>query len=143
MCSCNHRRGAIMVAVILCLIVVVGLLVCVVKQVGMSRQAQQSSQQSVQAGWLAEAGVERAAAHLAANAVYAGETWQIPAAELGGNDAAEVRVKAEPMAGRPGQWRIRVEADYPTAPEFRCRRVKQIVIDREKVAPPKAATASN
>ena len=143
MCSCNHRRGAIMVAVILCLIVVVGLLVCVVKQVGMSRQAQQSSQQSVQAGWLAEAGVERAAAHLAANAVYAGETWQIPAAELGrqrcgrgprqgGADGRPARPVADPRGSRLSH---RAGVSLPASETDRDR--------PRKVAPPKAATASN
>ncbi len=143
MCCRNHRRGAILVVVIVCLMVAAAILVCVVRQVGMSRQAQQRSHGSVQAGWLAEAGVERAAARLAANAAYAGETWRIPAAELGGNDDAEVRIKVERMAGRSGQWMIRVEADYPTAAEFRCRRGKEVLIDREKMAPPKAATASS
>ncbi len=142
--SCyNRRRGAILVAVIVCLMVAAALLVCIVRQLGMGRQTQQTSHRSVQAWWLAEAGVERAAARLAANAAYAGETWRISAAELDGNDAAEVRIKAEPMAGRAGQWRIRVEADYPTAAEFRCRRMKEIVIDRNPMAPPKAARASN
>ncbi len=138
----NHRRGAILVVVLVCLMVSAAILVCVVRQVGMSRQTQRTSQGSVQAAWLAEAGVERAAARLAANAAYAGETWPIPAAELGGNDDAEVRIKAERMAGRSGQWKIRVEADYPTAPAFRCRRVKEILIDRETMAPPKAAASS-
>jgi hypothetical protein len=139
----NHRHGAILVVVLVCLMVAAAIFVCVVRQVGMSRQTEQTSHRSVQAAWLAEAGAERAAARLAASAAYAGEIWQIPAAELGGADAAEVRIKAEPVAGRSGQWRIRVEADYPTVPELRCRRVKEVLIDREKMASPKTATASS
>jgi hypothetical protein len=139
----NHRHGAILVVVLVCLMVAAAIFVCVVRQVGMSRQAGQTSHRSVQAGWLAEAGAERAAARLAASAAYAGEIWHIPAAELRGTDTAEVRIKAERLAGRAGRWRIRVEADYPTAPELRCRRVKEIVIDREQIATPKAAAASS
>jgi Tfp pilus assembly protein PilX len=139
----KQRRGVILVVVIVCLMVTAAIVICLVRQLNMSRQMQQASHDSVQAGWLAEAGVERAAARLAANAAYAGETWQIAATELGGNDAAEVRIKADRLAGRSDQWKIRVEADYPIVPAFRCRRMKEIVIAREKMAPPKAATASN
>jgi Tfp pilus assembly protein PilV len=139
---CKHRRGVIVIVVIVCLMVAAAIVVSVVRQAGMERRTQQTSHRGVQADWLAEAGVERAAARLAANAAYAGETWRISAADLGGDSAAEVRIKAEPVANHPSQRRIRVEADFPIAPELRCRRVKQMVVDREKIASPTAAKAS-
>ena len=83
----------------------------------------------MQAQWLAEAGVERAVARLAANADYAGETWNIPAEELAGGEAAVVRIHAETIADQPDRRAIHVEADYPDDPQHRCRKIKQIVAD--------------
>ena len=139
---CNHRRGVIVIVVIVCLMVAAAIIVLVARQAGMQRRTQRTSHWGVQAEWLAEAGIERAAARLAANAAYVGETWHIAAADLGGDDAAEVRIKTEAIANHPGQRMIRVEADYPIAPELRCRRVKQMLVDREKMASPPAAKAS-
>ncbi len=142
MYRCNHRRGVILIVVIVCLMVAAAIVVSVARQAGMERRTQQTSHWGAQAEWLAEAGVERAAARLAANAAYAGETWRISAEDLGEDSAAEVRIKAETIAGHSGQRMIRVEADFPIAPELRCRRVKQMVVDREKMASPTAAKAS-
>ena len=99
----------------------------------MERQAVQMNQRSLQASWLAEAGVERAAARLAADPKYAGETWIISAKELAADDDAVVRIQVETIAGQPERRSVRVEADYADAPEYRCRQVKQIVVDRDAI----------
>jgi hypothetical protein len=136
----NRRRGAVLVVVLACLTVAAIMLVVVARQAGMSRRAAERIQASVQAQWLAEAGACRAAARLAADPAYAGETWRISAKELGGRNDAEVRITTKGVAGRPGRVAVGVEADYPHDALARCRRVKQIEVDREQIAPPQAAS---
>ena len=128
-CHC----GAILIVVLVCLAVAATMFVLVVKQAAMERQAIRTSQWTLQALWLAEAGVERAAARLAANPSYSGETWSIPAQELAAEYGAAVRIHVETVADQPERRLVRVEADYPDASELRCRQVKQIVVDRDKI----------
>jgi type II secretory pathway component PulK len=140
-CTNNHlpagettrRRGAILIAVLTCLMVAAALFVLVVRQVGNERQAIDAEYRGLQAAWLAEAGVERAAARLAAQADYAGETWAIPAAELAADECAVVRIVVKPIAGQPEQRSVNVEADYPDMSNHRCRQLKQVVVDRNGI----------
>jgi len=125
------RRGMILVVVLVCLAVVTLMFMAVARQAGFSRRTAQLSQRGLQAQWLAEAGVERAAARLAADPAYAGETWHIAAQDLGGRDEAEIRIEVAKTARPPGRSTIRVEADYPPAAELRCRRVKEIEVDEQ------------
>jgi hypothetical protein len=129
----NCRRGVVLVVVLVCLMVAAALFVLVVKQAASEHQVIDADYRGLQAAWLAEAGVERAAARLVAQADYAGETWTIPAAELAADEGAVVRIEVKTIAGRPEQRSVRVEADYPDTPNHRRRQVKQIVVDREAI----------
>jgi hypothetical protein len=127
----QDRRGVVLVVIIVCLTVAAAIFVSVVRQVAAERQALEGSQRLLQAQWLAEAGIERAAARLAADPKYAGETWTIPAAELAATEGAVVRILIAAVADRPEQRSVRVEADSSDNPEHRCRHVKQIIVDRD------------
>jgi type II secretory pathway component PulK len=116
---------------LVCLAVAAALSVVVVKQIATERRVAQMNERSLQALWLAEAGLERAAARLAAEPKYVGETWTIPAADLAANEGGVVRIQIETVAGRPERRSVRVEADYPDAADYRCRQVKQIIVDRD------------
>ena len=130
----TKQRGAVLVVVLVCLMMATALFVLVVRQALAERRAIEMRCGGVQALWLAEAGVERAAARLAADPKYAGETWTISTAELGGSDGALVRIEVKAIADRPQRRLVRVEADYADAPERRCRQVKQIVVDRDGIS---------
>ena len=133
---CNfqpRRRGAVLVVVLVCLAMATAMSLVVVRQIAAERRAAQMNQRSLQALWLAEAGVERAAARLAADPKYAGETWLIPAKELAAGDGAVVRIEVETIAGRPQRRSVRVEADYADAADCHSRQVKQIVVDRDAI----------
>jgi Tfp pilus assembly protein PilX len=129
----RRRLGAVLFVVLVCLAVATVISVVVVKQAATERRAAQLNHRDLQAIWLAEAGVERAAARLAANANYAGETWIIPATELAAGDSAAVKIQVETIASQPERRSVRVEADYADAPDFHSRHVKQITIDREAI----------
>jgi type II secretory pathway pseudopilin PulG len=85
----------------------------------------------VQAGWLAESALERAAARLAADPDYQGETWDLPTDRLGASHAAVVRIEVEEVPGQERRRAIRVRADYPKHPQHRAHRTKRITIDLE------------
>ena len=127
-----NRRGAILIVVLVCMAVAAVLFVVLARQAATEHHVTQSRQWAVQAQWLAEAGVERAAARLAANADYTGETWNISPDELAGHNAAVVRIRAETIAGDSDRRIVHVEADYPDDPQHRSRQIKQISVDVAK-----------
>jgi Tfp pilus assembly protein PilX len=127
------RRGAVLVVVLVCLALATALLLLVVKQAVAEHKVMQRNQWGLQALWLAEAGVERAAARLAADPKYVGETWTIAAEQLADDDGAAVRIHVETIAGWPERRSVVVEADYPAGSELCCRQVKQIVVDRNAI----------
>jgi hypothetical protein len=127
------------VAVLVCLVVVT-LVSGVLLKVGLAHRDQVRSQEHrLQAEWLAQSGLERALARLAADRGYEGETWKLTHHDLGlgGNSGGEqgpsavVTVKVE-RAGSPGaseQQLIKVQADYPPELPQRSRHSTQILVE--------------
>jgi hypothetical protein len=123
------RRGAVVVVVIVCLVVIT-LLCGALLRTGLARRAQvRSEERRLQADWLAESGLERAAARLASDAGYAGETWELSPKDLDGVAPGVVRIVVEPLEGRPRGRRVRVQADYPRDPPLRARRSRHWVVE--------------
>jgi Tfp pilus assembly protein PilX len=131
--SQRRRGGAVLVVVLVCLAVATAISVVVVRQIAAERRAVLTYERGLQALWLAEGGIERAVARLAADPKYAGETWAVPANELAADDRAVVKIQVETIAGRPERRSVRSEADYGGAGEFHCRKVKQILVDRDAI----------
>jgi len=123
-----------LIVILVCFTVAAAIFALVARQAIVARRAAEKQFWIAQAQWVAEASLERAAARLAADASYAGETWTIPAAELSGEDGAVARIRVEGVADRPNRRLVRVEADYPNAPVHRSRWATQVMIDRP--APP-------
>ena len=87
-----------------------------------ARNARQMRRQEerAQAQWLAEAGVRRAAARLAADPEYLGEDWPIDAQELGRQHDAAVTIEVVPLEPASGERRLIAKARYPRdAPRVR------------------------
>ena len=135
----SNRRGLTAVAVLVCLVVVT-LVSGVLLKVGLAHRDQVRSQEHrLQAEWLAQSGLDRALARLAADRGYAGETWKLTHHDLGlggspGGEqgpAAVVTIKVE-RAGSPGaseQKLIKVQADYPPDLPHRARHSIQIQVE--------------
>jgi len=100
----------------------------VLKSANAQRQRLQTELWRVQAAWLAESGLERAAARLATQPDYPGESWSVPAEQLGGPLAAAVRIRVEAAPAKAKDRVVRVEADYPDHPQDRVRESRQTVI---------------
>src|SRR5712691_7856183 len=90
------RRGAFTSIVLVCLLISAMLLGGLLKIVLLQNRQAGRELGRVQAVWLAESGLDRAASRLAGDSDYAGETWTIAAARLGG-DRAEVVIRVERM----------------------------------------------
>ena len=127
------RRGLVSVAVLIGLIII-GIVCAGLLKVALTRRAEVGSEERrLQAEWLAESGLERASARLAASTDYPGETWEIPAEDLGGRGAGTVSIQVEPVADHPDRRKVRVHADYPTGSDRRSRQGKEIEM---RITPP-------
>lgn len=127
----GRRRGAILVAVVVCMAVAGAIAMSLVRTAASRRRAAETQLRRVQSQWLAESGLERAAARLAADARYAGEVWTTSPGELDGGTGV-VRIKVEAAAGRPDCRTVRVQADYPDHPQDRARQTKEALIQLPK-----------
>jgi len=115
-CGCRRpaaalRRGGALVMALAALLVVTLVAGALVKSlIAAHRQSRRYAAQS-QAQWLAEAGLARARAQLAARPDYAGETWQAPMGSAE-TEFGLVTIRVEPEgAGKPRL--LVVEAVYP------------------------------
>ncbi len=124
----TRRRGAVLIVAIVCVIVGSAVFLSILKMTAVGRNVLQSESRRIQAAWLAESGLQRAAARLAADADYAGETWNVSAAQLSSTDPAKVRIDVEPVAEHAHRRLVRVRADYPDDPHYRVRYAKQTVV---------------
>lgn len=122
------RRAAAVVVAIVCLVVASVIFLTLVRTMIAQRDSVEAAAWRIQAAWLAESGLERAAAQLAADAAYRGETWTIPAEELDSHNAAVVRIEVQPVSESPNARQVRVQADFPNHPEHRARQTKETVV---------------
>jgi len=131
-CRRANRRGVLLAAVIICLAVASAVLLAVVKTAVTGSRALRTETWQVQAGWLAESGLERAADRLAADRTYAGETWRITAEDFGPTAATDVeavvKIEVETVARQPERRLVRVQADYPDHPEHRARQSRAAIV---------------
>lgn len=105
------RRGISLLSAMVALIILSFVTSAVIGQIGTRRGRTEDQSRRAQARWLAEGGAERAAARLAADPTYAGETWAIPEEALDGKHAGEVKIAVAPESA--GTRRVTVSARYP------------------------------
>ena len=125
----DSRSAAVLLVALVCVCAASALIITLVQLARTDRDASQTESWRLQAGWLVESGLERAAAALASDGGYTGQTWRIPADELGGKDGAVVKITVERPPEQPGRRRVHVRADYPDHPRHRARKSKQVIVD--------------
>ena len=125
----QRRRGSLVMILIICL-VLISVLGASLVRVGLS-QRKQSRRESdrLQATWLAEAGVERAAAKLRLDAAYSGEEWELTKDQITDKFAGSVNIKVSSDEANANRRIISVTATYPTAATLQSRTSKEIGID--------------
>ncbi len=128
---CAARRGAALLITLVCLVLLTVIGGALLRLVLLERKLLDSRERLCQSRWLVEAGVERAAARLAAEPGYQGETWTLPAEEIGGSEPGVVNIQVVAAPDRPAWRRIVVQADYPRDERRRARMRKQIEVEAE------------
>jgi Tfp pilus assembly protein PilX len=126
------NRGAVLLVLLVGLGVAATVTFAVVRLAAAGRQSLDRQVREAQAAWLAESALDRAAARLAADPNYPGETWTLSAEDLAGRDAASVAIRVEPEAGRPDRRRVSVEAVYPDDPRLRARQTRDVTMTLPK-----------
>ena len=115
-------------AVLVCLLVVTLVSGVLVKQGVAYRRQVRAQERRLQAEWLAESGIDRAFARLAAKPDYAGERWEIAAETLG--QPAVVTIEVDPPSAQNEDRVVRVRADYPPDPPRRIRCTREVVVPK-------------
>jgi hypothetical protein len=88
----------------------------------------------LQAEWLAEAGLNRGAARLAADPEYTGEDWRIAPEALKTRRGGLVKIGVEPDEPQTAEATLRVTATFPVETEHRAQvsRAVRISLDRRE-----------
>ena len=95
-----NRRGAVLISVMVALALITALSVAWLRIAAGERRLLREQQQRLEAGCLADSALARAAARLAADPNYRGETWHVVAESLGGRSAASVAIEIAPDDAR-------------------------------------------
>ncbi|MCA9067999.1 MAG: hypothetical protein KDA84_03715 [Planctomycetaceae bacterium] len=127
----NRRSGAFLIIAMICLLLASALLGTLLRMASIERQQAHLEARALQAEWLAESALDRAAAKLSADASYKGETWTVTAKELGGMDEGNAVIRVVP-SDNSGKKLIEVVAHYPTEAPQTIRRSKQIRYSRPR-----------
>lgn len=117
-----------MLAVLVCVVLVTMITMSLIQITMAHRSQAQRELWRLQAVWLVESGIERAAAKIADDGGYAGETWSVAAEELGGGRGGDVRIVVSAMDGRPDARQVHVEAVFPVDTDQRAKSSKQIIV---------------
>jgi type II secretory pathway component PulK len=112
-CHGRGRHGIAALITVVCLSVVMAIGAVLLKASQAERHFDERLVAQVQADWLAEAGISRAAAQLAASIQYKGETWKIPASHLNraAGDAV-VRIEIKPDSSNAKRRVVHVIAAF-------------------------------
>jgi len=119
------RRGAVLIVAMVTVAVVTVLLVTTTRLVLSHRRATETARWRIQADWLAESALDRAAAALADDGGYSGETWTLPAEQLDGRHGGRVVIEVKPISKTPPRWTLRSRALFPDAPDHRAQCTRQ------------------
>jgi len=127
------RKGAIMVVVLVCLIVLMSLSGVVLRLRLLEHKRLKQEESRLQAEWLAESAVSRALARLKkSNGAYLGEVWKLSRDDWTQPQSGQVEIKVERFPSSTGKRRIRVVADYPSASPNRIRLSKSVTVSHEE-----------
>jgi Tfp pilus assembly protein PilX len=121
------RRGAVLVAALVCVLVVTGIVGGMLQGALRARRQLHAERDLSQTELLLAAGVARAAARLADEPEYDGETWQLASEEIIGRGAGVVTIQAA-LAENAESWLVTIVAEYPAGSEISIRRTRSLAI---------------
>ena len=116
-----HRRGLMIIAALVCLLVVTSLVGSMLKNALRARRELHTERDRRQAELLIEAGASRAAARLASSPAFRGDTWELPAADIVGQGGGRVTTEITSKENQ-ATLQLRVAVEYPIDRDFPIRR---------------------
>ncbi len=119
--NARQRRGLALLIVLAAIGLASALGMSLLKLTMAQRQQAEQEQFHAQARWLAESGVNEAAAFLRVDPKFTGRSWRISTKELGGRHAANVNIEVKPVENSPQRRQVTVIADMPAESEQRAR----------------------
>jgi Tfp pilus assembly protein PilX len=123
---CRRRsQGIVLVVLVVVMGVALALFGIWARQIVRAQRRLESRQYRVQAQRLAEAGVRRAIARLAADANFTGESWTVPADQLDSRHAAVVRIEVAPSPFE-STLRCQATAEFPAGAVRRATIIESI-----------------
>lgn len=129
-----RRRGALLLCVLGCLMLLMLMFAAWSKTFNGERRYLRARPQRMQAESLVQSGLRRAAAQLAADRTYSGETWSVPAEALPSGEAAEVQIRIEPGSSDESRL-LSVVVQIPAGPNPKVRREAKQPITLPKQEP--------
>ncbi|MDZ7617512.1 MAG: hypothetical protein U1E05_10935 [Patescibacteria group bacterium] len=115
------RSGFLLLSALVCVALVIAMGGLMTRMMVVNSQYDRAQLRRMQCQWLVDSGIERAAARLATEAEFTGETWHIEPEQLDGRNGAVVQIAVTPQA-EPSAWRtVSVQADYPADSPARVR----------------------
>lgn len=117
------HRGLVLIAALVCLLVSMAIVGSMLQGTIRAQRQLHTERDVRQAELLLQAGFDRAVAKLAADADFAGDTWDLSPAEIVGRGAGHVITTVnQTNRGRESICQIRVVAEYPLGRDFPARR---------------------
>jgi Tfp pilus assembly protein PilX len=124
-----RRRGAFLIVAMISLVLATALLGVMMSMVQAQRRQMAREQQALQADWLAESGVDRAAARLSRDSDYPGETWKVETSAPGDATAEiTITITIQSLTDRPDARTVSVEAILNSGPGVTVRRARETTI---------------
>lgn len=123
------RRGAVALIALIALLLASAVGTALLKTSLADHRVVQSQQDRLQADWLAESGLSRAAARLAREQDYQGETWTIAAGDLGEHASGTVVISVEAGTAGSSIRRVTAAAVYRRGETAQSRSTKTADVD--------------
>jgi len=117
----NERSGAVIIAALVCLLVVMAILGTMLRGTLRNYRYMRSERDLRQTELLLQGGSDRAVNRLANDANYRGETWSLPSDAIAGGGDGRVTIEITPATDKAA-GNAKVLAEYPLGGETSIRR---------------------
>jgi len=117
----NERSGAVIIAALVCLLVVMAILGTMLRGTLRNYRYMRSERDLRQTELLLQGGSDRAVNRLANDANYRGETWSLPSDAIAGSGDGRVTIEITPATDKAA-GNAKVLAEYPLGGETSIRR---------------------
>ena len=125
----QNRRGLVLTAALVCLVVSMAIIGTMLKAALTARRQLHAERDVRQTELLLQAGFDRAVSKLATDSTFDGDTWELTADQIIRRGTARVTTKIEPAdTGGIRVWQIGVVAEYSLGRDFPIQRSQTFAV---------------